>query len=347
MTKLISIYKSIINEGLSDVLWHKTYINQLNNILKTDKFILSSVGDSTSDKIGKKQFYLSTARSRTSHYFGAGDFTVFIELDGRKLGQRYKGMPVDYWQYPMTTTDMMTSKEMEDRVVSDKPEIPNASSYIKSVSILIPSEYENKIDSFDRAAYKSQGMSDAEIEKKRGNINPDKSDISPVINRTLRNLLFLCIKNDIKIYLYLKETDMKVGNVNKTIPVKDFVNILKTLDSKDITNFNGNDGAPYVSRSSYYDVIMANLLDAYYNDKIDKLRNEDSKTYIKKLVYEWRWSDDDILISIKSAVNNERRNTEKSRYYMKIIQLCKKLNIDLKEFITQIVNKWTKILATK
>lgn len=62
-----------------------------------------------------------------------------IKVDGQKLSQNYKVKSVDYWQYPKTP-DMMkqlSGDEMEDRVVSDNNEIPNANKYIISIDILI------------------------------------------------------------------------------------------------------------------------------------------------------------------------------------------------------------------
>jgi hypothetical protein len=136
--------EEILNEGASDILYHFTYTDNLLNILKTNEFSLTSVVGSKSDYNlnQNKFFYLSTTRSKSSGYI-KGD--VKIVLDGRKLKYNNKIVPVDYWQWSKNRNDWDSDSsyinalksEQEDRIISDKPTIPNAIKNIIEIHIYI------------------------------------------------------------------------------------------------------------------------------------------------------------------------------------------------------------------
>ena len=150
---LKEIIKSEINnlllEGISDIVYHFTHLSKLINILKTDKFITgTNLGSGADAKLDKgRAFFFSTQRSGgKSGYAGKSGNNVCIVLDGRKLGQNYKGFPVDYWGWSKKRSDWkdqehymtaLQSKELEDRIVTDDPYIDNASKYIIEIHILI------------------------------------------------------------------------------------------------------------------------------------------------------------------------------------------------------------------
>jgi len=136
--------EGLINEGASPILYHFTNVNKLINILSTNSFYLTSNIGSKADQIaGDKAYYMSFSRSKSIKQ-GYGTKFRFngdarIKIDGQKLTQNYKVKSIDYWQYPKTP-DMIkypSSDEMEDRVISDNDEIPNANKYILSIDILI------------------------------------------------------------------------------------------------------------------------------------------------------------------------------------------------------------------
>jgi hypothetical protein len=151
-----------LNEGLSDILYHFTYIRNLVNILKQNEFHASTNIGSPSDLNTSrgKFFFFSATRSRGGEgkVAGYGRSPVKIVLDGKKLNQRYKGFPVDYWQYSSKESDWsdkadyinaLKSKELEDRIVLDKPTIPNASDYIIEIHVSIESGgkmYKDELD---------------------------------------------------------------------------------------------------------------------------------------------------------------------------------------------------------
>ena len=125
---------SPLEEGISQVVYHFTNTAALANILKTNKIMTSvAYGTSADADINKKKlYYLSLARSMTSTYTKSGRGAAVMKLDGRKLGNTYKGAPVDYWG-PGWSTD-----EMEDRIFTDKPYIEPADRYIEEIGVPMP-----------------------------------------------------------------------------------------------------------------------------------------------------------------------------------------------------------------
>lgn len=96
-------------------------------------------------------YYMSNARSRLGRYSANSPEGVFIELDGKMLATKYKGMPVDYWGRDFRKADPR-SFEMEDRIYSKDPEIKDFHKYIKSISILVypKPDYDKRPDDFER-----------------------------------------------------------------------------------------------------------------------------------------------------------------------------------------------------
>jgi len=87
---LYNLYKSLLTEGLTPILYHFTSIHNLINILKEDEFQASTnLGSSADFNVsGGKFFFFSTTRSRSAGY---NQGNVKIVLDGQKLNQNYKG----------------------------------------------------------------------------------------------------------------------------------------------------------------------------------------------------------------------------------------------------------------
>lgn len=142
---LMGLHKSydedIINEALSDILYHYTGISALKNILETDKFYgkLGYFFDRELKLSKKRIFYFSTTRSKSEISSDFSFLPVRIKLDGRKLSQRYKGAAIDYFGNPQgPSTKSPKPKhppEFEDRIMLDEPYIENASKYILSINI--------------------------------------------------------------------------------------------------------------------------------------------------------------------------------------------------------------------
>jgi hypothetical protein len=129
----------------TDILFHVTSLTSAVSILKSNRFELKpSEGTSAEEQLSKGKYYLSTTRSKLGSYTQQhlGSYTVLFVLDGKKLGHRYKVLPVDYWDTNKgDSADKMFRRsshyESEDRVVSDDPFIV-ALPYIKAIHVAYP-----------------------------------------------------------------------------------------------------------------------------------------------------------------------------------------------------------------
>ncbi|MDP3987022.1 MAG: hypothetical protein Q8P81_02235 [Nanoarchaeota archaeon] len=135
MKKLLTEWKKFINEATSDIAYHITSVDLLYKILKTDRFMTSIAKgrDSDEEQNKNRDYYLSLARSKMSKYFrNPSSFQTIIVLDGQKLSQKYKIVPVDYWGPRFPDSD-----EMEDRVLVNSPYIEKASDYIQEIHVVV------------------------------------------------------------------------------------------------------------------------------------------------------------------------------------------------------------------
>lgn len=156
---------SILNEGISDVVYHGTNMSSAYQILKTNAFRLSTtMGTPAETGISNKYYYLSTTRSVLGSYHrdphGTG---VVMQLNGRKLGHNYKAKPVDYWG-PDFRKIQPDKNEMEDRVFSNSPTIDNASTYITAVHFYVD------VDALDKTRRRLPIFRKAYLEAKKQGI---------------------------------------------------------------------------------------------------------------------------------------------------------------------------------
>lgn len=136
---------SLSAKSLGD-LYHATDKRALLKILRSGKLAMSTGRAITAENKlqGQKNFFASFTRSRFGGYhFNEGghpsiygDTKVLITLDGTALSNREKIVPVDYWQHRKETADWaQRGKEFEERLVSDKAEVPILK-YIKRVDLI-------------------------------------------------------------------------------------------------------------------------------------------------------------------------------------------------------------------
>ena len=118
-----------VNEAITDKVWHFTSLISLVGILEKNKFQLSKNETKAPNKPTYKKYYMSLSRIRSGGYPERSSrcISARIELDGRKLSQRYKGSATAYF------SDTRTRDEFEDRLFSDKEYIDNAMDYIKKI----------------------------------------------------------------------------------------------------------------------------------------------------------------------------------------------------------------------
>lgn len=124
------VISRLLEAGLSSKLYHITGLRAATSILQKDRFELTpSDGNASEVALSGLSYYLSTSRVPSGGYIRRDVFnkSVIFVLDGRKLGQKYKGAPVDYW------AGSPDHQEAEDRVLSKSPFINQASRYITSV----------------------------------------------------------------------------------------------------------------------------------------------------------------------------------------------------------------------
>jgi hypothetical protein len=107
----------LVSLSASSVLYHFTSINNATSILVGEARLTPTVIGS--DQIVDSPYFLSLTRSRTGRYHRLDEEGVLFELDGKRLAQRYKIKPVDYWQMRSSPKMRHDSNEMEERLLSN------------------------------------------------------------------------------------------------------------------------------------------------------------------------------------------------------------------------------------
>lgn len=152
--KLNQLYESILEEGITPVVYHTTSYASALRILSTDRFAMSTAHDTDKEfEISKKLFFMSTARSKLNPFNNPASRSgnVTFTLNGRLLGNNLGGMGVDFFgKDGYDRVSMRRTYEFEDRVFSSKPTIERFSQFITEVSIHIrPVTYTDWLDDFN------------------------------------------------------------------------------------------------------------------------------------------------------------------------------------------------------
>ena len=181
--------------GLSPLLFHWTSLDGAASILETDKFKLSThVGTkSDNDKNNKKFYYMSTSRVPNGGY--TKPYGVILVLDGKKLSQNYSGTPFDYWGEEWRNRsgkDRNQYEENEDRILADKPTIPQASKYIDEIHVM----------------YKGSLRDDP---------SPNDEEFNNAQRKRLRAVLYTAKKKNIPVFFYEDKSAFLLLNKKKTI----------------------------------------------------------------------------------------------------------------------------------
>lgn len=151
-------------------IYHFTGLRNLWGIIEDDAFKTSTVLGSGSDEHHNKGkfFFFSTQRSGHGKIGYARTARARIVMDGHKLNQKYKVKPVNYWmqsrqpagipdQTDSIISNMMMGDEMEDRVMLNASEIPNASTYIRRIDVLFDPSNERDTTSVQMIHRASEG----------------------------------------------------------------------------------------------------------------------------------------------------------------------------------------------
>lgn len=263
----------LLTEGLSPILYHYSGIHTIVNILKTNTIKLSS---SLSKKIESdyskgKYFYFSTTRSRVGSYHFSHDMkqslqhtVALLKLDGRALSSVVSGGPSDYWGRDFRLASP-TKHEMEDRILSDKPEIPNAKKYILSVECFYNEDDQPKYDA--------------------GRHNQ------------IKEVVTLCLEMGIEVNLYLTQQDFITGkralkgqdaldkvnfhgpetekyNRNRPSYLEPYIELLKATDKQSLSQ-----DALNILRDLDYTYDFQNVLQRVQADLHNSNTHDDSRTF--------------------------------------------------------------------
>lgn len=283
MGKLRKLYEEVLSEGSSQILYHFTRLNRLENILNNDSFYLTPAV-SKSEKTNGRDYFMSFTRSKSTKLGYGTKFdredSVRVIINGQKLGSRYKIAPIDYWQYPKTPESMLqtNSDEMEDRLVSNTNEIPNASKYITQIDIMMGSDGVPKsiIDNANKLGIKI-------------NIYDDVKEFGKSSNKVVKPI----INND--------EKSENQGNVRFMSGIMSVITY--------------NDKEMYIK-------LINGLEDLGYGDTIGDIKEMISRGH-EKLKYNLRPNDEysleDLVSSLGADLHNNKTNSDKvSRFVVKL-----------------------------
>ena len=266
--RLNNMYNEL-NESVSSQIFRFIPLNRLNELLTSDTFVLAP--SQGANKFSNKFNYLSVSRIKFGGYARSSTYKsgVIMELDGKKFNTKFKGGPVDYWGKDFskkgTAEQKMKTDENEERIFSDKNTIPNASSYIKAIHILVEDDkkFDTKIVSLrkkcelkgipcfvydDKSVFKTLNKKKAMKEHKKARIGAYK------------------IKDIVDIYNG-KATDEQEQNISKyqyTYQKELFTGI-----KNEVHNFYHEEGA----------------LIQKFNDMKKKEKKKDTEEFIKKVIF--------------------------------------------------------------
>ena len=166
--------ETVLQEVLSDRLYHYTYVGTILDILEKDHFLPSVAFERPSEEeVGRDyKYFISFARNLRGTFHKEGRGAGYFVVNGRKLSQNYKGSAIDYWERAKFDPKATKETEAEDRLFTNKPYVKDAAKYIEAVHISAP--YETKFSSGRVQEEKySEGLVEqmkkiAEISKSKG-----------------------------------------------------------------------------------------------------------------------------------------------------------------------------------
>jgi hypothetical protein len=135
--------QDLLTEGATDILYHYAPVGPAISILKSGVFGLSLLkGSDKRNMPPGYDFFLSTTRSRVGDYHRTtGNIAVMFVLDGRAIAQRYRVVPVDYWEQSWLSTHGERTRESEDRILSRNETM--SLGYAREIHILVK-DYNNE-----------------------------------------------------------------------------------------------------------------------------------------------------------------------------------------------------------
>ena len=80
---MITNFNQFLNEGISEVIYHRTWLTPLVRILKSGKILLSTTIHTTANSYSKEGYYLSFSRTKNTNLGYLKSAQVVIEFDGK------------------------------------------------------------------------------------------------------------------------------------------------------------------------------------------------------------------------------------------------------------------------
>ena len=300
--------KKIIQEALTDVLYQYRSVPTILNILKKNAFFPSVAFATPSEvEINKGyKYYLSFARNLRGAYHKQGRMSAYMVLDGRKLGERFKGSAVNYWGN-MAYAAGKKKTEVEDRLFTNEPVIKNVAQYIESIHVSIP------IESQSSSGYKSYP------------INYMSSQL-----QTLKGLDETAKKMGIPIYYYTDVRSYRMKNTKAAISLRDWK---KALPTDQIENFTSN-WQPSPEDTSRLDAIgkaiesMLIKKQDYYKF-LDSLPEEEAKFIKGRLFYSG--SANEVADRIRTEIRSVTTKPDARPAINKIAKALRKLKLNIRD----------------
>ena len=293
-----------LDEGITDVVFHKTRLDLAADILDSNKFMTSVAFGTPADKEHNKGklYYFSTMRSPTGDYSPSLPAVTF-GLDGRKLGERSKAAAVDYWG-PNFPTD-----EMEDRVLTDEPYLSPATKYITGIHVGLP------------------------ISDKYRKMRATRVEEAEAIDAAAERL-------GIPVYFYTSEKTYSILNKTKRLTLDQWKEAFKEAGSE-LDEPWGYESRPYKS-SLLADV--AQMIQGFESGNVDNIeKGYQTEWYNIKYDSQWGKGLSGRASQLQVAIHNAKANPDERDVVNLIAQKVKKLGglQELTNWIQQEIKKWS------
>jgi hypothetical protein len=304
--------KKILKEGTNrGEVYH--YTNRILKILSDNKINLSSNLGSDKDQFGNKYFFLSLSRTPGVN-IGYGRFhNSRLVLDGNKLNQNFKSIPVDYWGNK--SGDNRGSDidfEYEDRIISDKSVIDNITKYIIRIEIVAETPKTKKNYEILQLAKQNNipiffYLNKNDLQRQRNNVNNEVENISVPYEKenktTWENNYKIELSKILSIVLY---EDGIIENENLLKDKLNKITQLYNLPELSLWNITENMRIIlYFNKNEFIYSLKNNLRDYFKNGKGDNFRE-----WIKILINEmkkFKVTSIEDLVKLKYE-NNENNN---------------------------------------
>lgn len=317
--------EGLINEGATDILYHFTYLTRLGGILDENKFFLTPVTTSSEPSKGRL-YFMSFTRTKTNRKgYGASfvnDGSVRIMVDGKALGNRYKVMPIDYWGMDRTPEMMQNhnTDEMEERIVSNNNEIPNANKYIKRIDLLIKekgiskdileriNELGIKVNIYNNSKDFASGLDDRTVEPNTHDNKPEKAFNYTSYNMILGALTYKepeIFKNVLDYFIKLGVDDEGINSIKQGVDkYHEKLNYyLRPNDNYYLTDLNNSLNAELQNSKRNTDNETRHIINLLLND-MKRNNVSTTKEYLNSKIYKGKKNQEQFNKEALNTINN-------------------------------------------